>query len=97
MTSGPVFRWSALLAVWLGAAGSADAAIEIVGQTHATFAWHASAGPVAGYYVYVMRNGAPPSLHSIVIDANSQTIYGNVGDTVQVSTSAFDEQGNPRQ
>jgi hypothetical protein len=49
---------------------------------------------VAGYYVYVSLNGAPAEFHSTVTDANSQIIHGSFGDTVQVSTAAFDEQGN---
>jgi hypothetical protein len=72
----------------------ASAAIEIVGETQATFAWNSPAGTVAGYYVYVSRNGASAQLDSLVSDANRQTVHGSFGDTIQVSAAAFDEQGN---
>jgi hypothetical protein len=49
---------------------------------------------VTGYYVYVSRNGASLELHSAVTNTNRQTIHGSFGDTVQISTAAFDEQGN---
>jgi len=80
--------------IWIGSISPASAAIEIVGEPRATFAWNSPAGVVAGYYVYVSRNGASLELHSAVTDTNRQTIHGNFGDTVQVSTAAFDEQGN---
>ena len=93
-TCGRALLWSALLTVWLGAIASANAAIEIVGTRRATFAWNSAVGAVAGHYVYVSRNGASANLHSTVYDANRQTIRARYGDTIQVSTAAFDEQGN---
>jgi hypothetical protein len=92
--NGPVLRWCALFAAWFGAAASADAAIEVVGQNHATFAWNSAAGAVAGYYVYVSFNGAPANLHSTVTGANRQTVQARFGDVIQVSTTAFDGAGN---
>jgi hypothetical protein len=80
--------------VWFGAVASASAAIEIVGKSQATFAWSSAAGAVAGYYVYVSLDGAPAGFHSTVTDANRQIIHASFGDTIQISTAAFDEQGN---
>jgi hypothetical protein len=94
VTSGPVFRRCALLTVWLGVVTSASAAIEIVGESQATFAWDSASGAVAGYHVYVSRNGAHAELHSTVGNATSRTIHGSFGDTIQVSAAAFDELGN---
>jgi hypothetical protein len=92
--NGPVLRCFALFTVWFGVVASANATIEIVGETHATFAWDSPTGTVAGYYVYVSRNGASANLHSTVADVNSQTIHASFGDTIQVSTAAFDGYGN---
>jgi hypothetical protein len=93
MNSSSVVRWCVLLTLWLGFGDSANATIEIVGETHVTFSWNASAGPVAGYYVYVARNGALANFHSLVTDGNSVTIHGDFGDTLRVSTAAFDGDG----
>lgn len=93
-TCGRTLLWCALLTVWLGAIASANAAIEIVGTRRATFAWNSPVGAVAGHYVYVSRNGASAELHSAVFDTNRKTIRARYGDTIRVSTAAFDEQGN---
>lgn len=93
-TCGRALLWCALPAVWLGAIASANAAIEIAGEPQATFAWNSPSGAVAGYYVYVSRNGASAEFHSTVTDANRQTVHASIGDTIQISTVAFDEQGN---
>ena len=100
VANGQVLRSRALLTAcalftpWFGVVTSANAAIEIVGETHATLAWKSAAGAVAGYHVYVSRNGASADLHSTVTDANRQTIHGSFGDAIQVSTTAFDENGD---
>jgi hypothetical protein len=83
-----------VFAVWFGVVASASAAIEIVGETHATFAWNPPTGVVAGYDVFVSRNGGPADLHSTVTDTNRQTIHGSFGDAIQISTAAFDGYGN---
>lgn len=93
-TCGRALLWCALLTVWLGAIAPANAAIEIVGTRRATFAWNSPLGAVAGHYVYVSRNGASAELHSAVFDVNRKTIRAHYGDTIRVSTAAFDEQGN---
>ena len=93
-TCGRAFLWCALLTVWFGAIASARAVIEIVGEDQATFAWTPPRGAVAGYSVYVSRNGSPANLHSTVTDANRQTIHSHFGETIQVSAAAFDTQGN---
>ncbi|MBW2715137.1 MAG: VCBS repeat-containing protein [Deltaproteobacteria bacterium] len=93
-TNRQTLRWCALLPICFGAVGSADAAIEIVGETHTTFAWEPSTGDVAGYDVYVSRNAEPANFYSTVSDRSSETIHGASGDTIRVSTAAFDASGN---
>lgn len=93
MTIRSALRQGALIALVLGAPGSARAAIDIFGN-QATFAWAPAAGPVSGYYFYVSRNGAEPLLHSIVNGGNTRTVQALYGDTIQVSTVAFDADGN---
>jgi hypothetical protein len=68
--------------------------IKIIGETQATFAWNPAGGAVAGYSVYVSRNGSPARLDSTVTGANRQTIYSRFGETIQVSVAAFDGHGN---
>jgi hypothetical protein len=93
-TCGRTLLWSALLIIWLGAIDTAKATIEIVGQYTATFAWGSPDGAVAGHYIYVSQEGAPPVLHSQVFNLNLKTIQSSFGSTIQVSTAAFDAAGN---
>ena len=94
ISNGRVFQWFTLCALWIGVVAPANAVIEIVGETHATFAWDSPAGAVEGYYVYVSRNGATEALYSTLVGTNSQTIDGSYGESIRVSTAAFDAYGN---
>jgi hypothetical protein len=94
VTNGSVLRLCALVAIWLGSVAPANAAIEIVGEAHATFTWNSATGDVAGYYVYVARNGAGAEFHSAVDGVNRRTIHGSFGETIRVSAAGFDGHGN---
>lgn len=71
---------------------ASSALVEIEGETEATLSWADATGPVAGYFVYVSRNGGPQQLYSLV-GAPSETIAGEPGDTLVVTVAAFDASG----
>jgi hypothetical protein len=84
-------RW--LLAFVLCALpGSALAAV--VEGDQATFNWSDAAGPVAGYHVYVTRNGNVPASPELAVTDSSATVTASVGDSIAVQVAAFDGQGN---
>ena len=65
--------------------------IAIVGTTSANFAWTAASGPVAGYAVFVNRNGAGyPAAPSQQVTAPQATVSGSYGDTVVIKVAAYD-------
>jgi glucose/arabinose dehydrogenase len=78
----------------VAAAGSAQAAFQVPGQT-VLFEWAPASGPVEGYVIYVSRDGGAFNPEaSQPATSTSQEIYGQVGETLQVQVAAFDVQGN---
>ena len=51
--------------------------------------WDGAAGPVAGYYVIVSRNGGEPSVYSWS-DDTLESIDAAFGDTIVVQVAAYD-------
>lgn len=83
-----VFVASALAA--LGVALPAHA-VDLVGQTSARFQWSAASGPVAGYAVYVARNGgAFPTTPTQMVSSTQATVTGAYGDSVAIRVAAHD-------
>ena len=75
-----------------GLAEVADAAV--VEGTEASFNWLDAAGPVAGYHVFVTRNGSSTGVPEVVVTSPSATVSGSVGDSIAVQVAAFDAAGN---
>ncbi|HEX5064886.1 MAG TPA: VCBS repeat-containing protein [Myxococcota bacterium] len=61
-------------------------------SSEATLRWTQAAGPVAGYVVWVSRNGDPPQYWAMV-DSNEATISGVPGDSIEVIVQAFAPDG----
>lgn len=70
-------------------------AVDLPGKTSARLGWTAASGPVAGYRVYVERNGVPASTHEQVVSSPSATVMAAAGDSLLVSVRAVDSAGNP--
>ncbi|HME71001.1 MAG TPA: hypothetical protein VKM54_14190 [Myxococcota bacterium] len=65
--------------------------VSIVGTTSANFTWTAAPGPVAGYAVYVNRNGAGYSAApDQLVTALGAMVSGSYGDTVVIKVAAYD-------
>jgi len=63
---------------------------NVVG-TSANLAWTAASGPVAGYAVFVNRNGAGfPATPDQLVTAPQATVSGSLGDTIVVAVAAYD-------
>jgi hypothetical protein len=78
----------------LGEAAPAWSAIPLVGKTSATLAWGAAAGLVAGYDVFVSRNGAEyGSGPERTVSVPSVTLSASFGSSVRVRVAAFDAEG----
>lgn len=97
MENGSAWRASALAAAGLialsfGAAGRA-AAVDLPGATAATLGWSAASGPVAGYAVYVSRNGSVPSGPEQRVASPRATVAGVPGDAIVVWVEAYDASG----
>ena len=74
-----------LCAVSLAAASAQSANIM------AHFAWTAAAGPVAGYGVFVNRNGAGyPAVPDQLVTAPQAMISASYGDTIVIAVAAYD-------
>lgn len=90
-------HYSVLVCAALAFAGSASAAVDVVGKGKVSLNWAAASGPVAGYGVFISRNGKVfPSVPNKVTLANepSASVSGKVGDVVIVRVAAFDDSGN---
>ncbi|MGH0032119.1 MAG: FG-GAP repeat domain-containing protein [Myxococcota bacterium] len=86
---------SALAAIALvaGGAGSASAqTVDVWDVDHVVFGWDPASGPVAGYFVYVSRNGDPTQLAAVTAGLQA-SVDGTAGDVVQITVSAYDTAG----
>jgi len=80
--------WLVLCAASLAAVPARST--NIVG-TSGTLSWTAASGPVAGYAVFVNRNGAGfPATPDQLVTAPQATISGSNGDTIVVAVAAYD-------
>ena len=83
---------AALLTLLLAFAMPARADRDLVGVTQAKFGWSASSGPVAGYHVYVERNGGGfqphPTTPNKAPNDRVVVVSGNYGDVVRVQVAA---------
>ena len=83
------------LAIGLGlalcfAAQPAAAVIDLVGKTSARFRWAPADGPVAAYLIYLSRNGGPLTSYAMSHYREPYvTVYGQVGDSVQIAVKAI--------
>ncbi len=78
----------------LVAAAAHDAHAIVVEGMSAQFAWTPAAGPVAGYRVFVTRDGITGTTPEISVSTTGATIPGQVGETLGVQVAAFDAAGN---
>jgi hypothetical protein len=69
--------------------------VDLVGQTSATLGWTAASGPVAGYSVFVSRNGSVPANPEQRVTATAATISGAAGDSLVVWVQAYDATQQP--
>ncbi len=68
-------------------------ALDLVGVTSATLAWTPATGPVAGYSVFVSRNGSVPAAPERKVTGTRVTVAGVLGDTLVVWVAAYDAGG----
>lgn len=86
---------SCLLGLTLAMLPLPAVARDVVGSAEVTFRWASAGGPVAGYAVYVSRDGAGfPSVPEVVTDADvpEATVEGDFGERVAIRVAAFDAQ-----
>jgi hypothetical protein len=68
---------------------------NVVGATTATIEWMSASGPVAGYGVYIARNGTPyPSSPTITTASTTAQVSGAYGDTLTVKVAAYNAAGS---
>ncbi len=66
-------------------------AVDIIGLTSGRFAWSAASGPVAGYAVFVNRNGAGyPAQPDQRVTSLDAVITGSFGDSFVLKVAAYD-------
>jgi len=76
-------------------AGSDARAVDVVGATSARLVWSSATGPVAGYGVFVSKNGAAfPASPTLTTTGTSATVSAAYNDTVVVRVAAFDSAGS---
>lgn len=83
-----------IVALTLLASGPAPA-VDLVGATSATLAWTPAAGPVAGYSVFVSRNGTTPAAPERKVTNTRVTLSAAAGETLVVWVAAYDAAGRP--
>jgi hypothetical protein len=67
---------------------------NVMGSTTANVQWAAASGPVAGYGVFISRNGTPFSASpTFTTTATSAPISGAYGDTLTIKVAAFNAAG----
>ena len=69
--------------------GALPAAGAQVNGKRADLTWTAASGPVAGYSVFVERNGAPANQPEQTVGGNSVSVFASFGDVVVVRVAAF--------
>lgn len=83
--------------IWLVAASlvlaRAALAVDLPGATSATLGWTAASGPVAGYAVYVSRNGSTPSEPEQRVAIPRAAVSGGLGESLIVWVVAYDSSG----
>jgi hypothetical protein len=96
-------RFALVLALLFAVAAPAYADRNLVGVTSAKFGWSAASGDVAGYRVYVERNGGGfvPHPQTPTKPAGDRTVAvsGGFGDSVRIqvaAVAAFDQPEGPR-
>lgn len=66
----------------------------VAGTTTASIQWAAASGPVAGYGVFISRNGAPyPATPDLTTSTPAAQVTGAYGDSVTVRVAAFTTSG----
>ncbi len=82
------------VALALGVAPLAARAVDLTGVTSANLTWTPASGPVAGYGVFIARNGAGyPSTPNFTITTTSATVTGAFGDSLTVRVAAYTATG----
>ena len=83
-----------LLAVLLVCGAACAQTQSVVGATTANLKWAAASGPVAGYGVFIARNGAPyPTSPNLTTSTTTAKVTGAYGDTFTVKVAAFTTSG----
>jgi hypothetical protein len=84
-------NWRLLGSLLLLCAASLTAGSAHGANIIANFTWTAASGPVAGYAVFVNRNGAGyPAVPDQLVTAPQATVSASYGDTVVVAVAAYD-------
>jgi len=84
-----------LVPLLLGAlVASTAASAAVIEGTTATFTWQPASGPVAGYRVFVFRNGVPPTAPDHVVGAPAVDVSGEIADRLAIQVAAFDGAGS---
>jgi hypothetical protein len=79
----------AALLIWTQGASAA-----VIKGNQVSFNWADAAGPVAGYNVFVTRNGSTPTAPDVSVSQSTTTLTASTGDTIAVQVAAFDAGGN---
>jgi hypothetical protein len=86
------------LALLLASAAPARADRDLVGVTQAKFGWSAASGPVAGYRIYVERNGGGflphPTTPTRPAGDRVVSVSGSYGDVIRVQVAALASDGS---
>ena len=84
-------NWRLLGFLLLLCAASLAAASAHSANLTANFAWSAASGPVAGYAVFVNRNGRGyPAVPDQLVTAPQAMVSASYGDTVVIAVAAYD-------
>jgi hypothetical protein len=87
-----LLRLASLLAVsWLAPGLGGAAAVE---GNEARFTWLPASGPVAGYHVFVHRNGVFAAAPELAVPSTAAAVQGEIEDRIAIQVSAFDADGN---
>lgn len=83
-----------LLVCFFTAVATPSARAAVVEGDRATFTWQPASGPVAGYNVFVIRNGVAGAAPELGVSAPTATVTSQVNDTISIQVAAFDASGN---
>jgi hypothetical protein len=87
-----LLRTAGLLSASALAPGLALAAV--VEGNEARFTWLPASGPVAGYHVFVHRNGATAATPELAVPSTAAAVQGEIDDRIAIQVAAFDGDGN---